>query len=83
MKKGVILDLDMNDFEKERLLKLFGVRIGLALVRSDVTYAILYDWYFQGILISQVKKVRGIGKLSALIIYRKFENFLLSCLHLK
>ena len=36
--------------KKKRLIKLFGTRIGLALVRSNVSYAILYDWYFQGIL---------------------------------
>lgn len=81
MKIEVFINLDMiNNFEKERLIKLFGTRIGLALCRADVTYGKLCDWYFSDILKRKLLKIRGIGKFSAYYICFTFENHLLSCL---
>lgn len=70
----------IDEFEKKRLCKIFGTRIGLALCRSGITYGDLYVWYMNDVLISKVKKIRGIGKLSALIIRNKLENYLFTCL---
>lgn len=82
MKRKVGLNLDMSkidDFETKRLVKLFGTRIGLALCRSDITYGILCDWYFNDVLVKNLLKIKGIGKLSALIIYHTFESYLFRC----
>lgn len=70
----------IDDFEKKRLCKIFGTRIGLALCRSDIIYGDLYVWYMNDVLKQKLKKIRGIGKLSVLIVYSKLEEYLFSCL---
>ena len=64
----------IDSFEWQRLVNLFGTRIGNALVRSKIYYSVLLDWFFDNCLFDKLLKVRGIGYQSALFVLRTLQD---------